>query len=80
MIYPLPRDISFEDWTAQLQNYSTGLTIINPYPEDKWWNWVDALKQMNPRSNIPVASKGMYPNVTDWRKWGQFFLNNLNTN
>ena len=80
MRYPTPNRMRFEDWTAQLKN-AGGLNFPNPLPVEKWWNWVDELKQLNSQNNnIPLASRNMYPQVIDWMRWGQFFLNNLNAN
>ncbi len=75
-----PIDISFNDWASVLQVDLMNNLIPLPTTEDKWWDWASQLLVDNDFIASPLPLRDAYPNVSDWSKWGAFFIDSVNSN
>ena len=70
----------FLEWANNLQNAFLAYSVPVATDPLKWRDWVTNLLLNNPSlGNFPLPHESNYPNTEDWKKWAEFFCNNIYT-
>jgi hypothetical protein len=79
MQVPLPINIEFAEWGAQLKISIPSVTIPVPPKEEYWREWECQVVKTNSLYNVPLPTKNGYSSAKDWKKWAAYLVNNLYT-
>lgn len=77
---PLPGN-DFLEWANNLTDYfGSTYTVPLATDEENWREWATSFFLASPfLTNFPIPSEALYPNKEDWKKWAEFFCNNIYT-
>jgi hypothetical protein len=76
---PYPGD-DFLAWANNLQDSFLNYTVPLAASPENWREWAtNFLLNNSSLNNFPIPSDDLYPNIDDWKKWAEFFCNNIYT-
>jgi len=74
----VPLNISFENWSIQIQKNLPEIKFAVPIGFDNWQNWAIQIVQQNPQyKKIPLPIGQSFSQKEDWRKWAKYFISAL---
>lgn len=70
----IPVGIDFHTWAKQIQQDLPDLVIPLPGPQKYWQQWANQLIAINELWNAPLATKIVFGDINDWRRWANYFV------
>ncbi len=77
MQIPLPLNIEFKEWGAQMRNAFPNLFFPIPPEVENWKTWASQVVINNTIINIPLPTDQAYVEPDDWKKWAAYLVNSL---
>lgn len=73
----LPMNMSFKDWSIQIQQDLPHIKFPIPSGFITWQSWACQIVRANPLNNIPLPIGENFSEKKDWKKWAEYFISSL---